>query len=111
MPKQLNKNIAQNKVNKGSKNIKKPSASASRKQAKKQVLDQNVYSDSQPHWDSQMLQVGDIFSNTCFLQVVGIKNKGNDIIVRNHLSGKFWEVSKLLMVRDMESADHFDQEI
>ena len=61
-----------------------------------------------PKWNPKKLEVSDIFSNITYLQVKKIE--GNMVHVANH-SGGSWIISKQLLSRDMNSADHFDKEI
>lgn len=61
-----------------------------------------------PLWDPKKLEVKDIFSNITYLQVKKID--GNMISVQNHYGGS-WIISKNLMARDMDSADHFGRDI
>lgn len=61
-----------------------------------------------PLWNPKKLEVKDIFSNITYLKVNKID--GNMISVQNHYGGS-WIISKNLMARDMDSADHFTKEI
>lgn len=59
-------------------------------------------------WNPNELQKKDIFSNITYMKVKEII--GDKVTVQNHYGGS-WIISKHLMARDMDSADHFDQEI
>ena len=61
-----------------------------------------------PLWDPKKLAVKDIFSNITYLKVTKIN--GNLVSVQNPEGGS-WIISKNLMARDMDSADHFAQEV
>lgn len=61
-----------------------------------------------PLWNPEKLEKKDVFSNITYLKVKEIN--GDKVTVQNHYGGS-WIISKHLMARDMDSADHFDQEI
>ena len=61
-----------------------------------------------PLWDIEKLATGQFFSNISYLKVANID--GDMITVINH-RGSTWKVSKDILVRDMWSADHFEQTI
>jgi len=83
----------------GGKDTKKGGKSESKRVAAKS---------GKPLWDPKKLAVGDNFSCISYLHVSEID--GEKITVKNHHGGA-WFVSKDILVRDMWSADHFDQEI
>ena len=59
-------------------------------------------------WNPNELQKKDIFSNITYMKVKEIIE--DKVTVQNHYGGS-WIISKHLMARDMDSADHFDLEI
>ena len=64
--------------------------------------------DQTPLWDFKQLAPDQYFSNISYLKVNNID--GNKITVTNH-RGSVWHVSKDILVRDMWSADHFEQTV
>lgn len=61
-----------------------------------------------PLWNPSDLQKKDIFSNITYLKAKEIN--GDKVTVQNHYGGS-WIISKHLMARDMDSADHYEQEV